>query len=56
MKSYSWVMFDADNTLFDFDQAEQQALAAAFEQLAIPFKAAYSHLYHRINAEICSEF
>jgi 2-haloacid dehalogenase len=56
MKSYSWVMFDADNTLFDFDLAEQQALVAAFERLAIPFKAEYGQLYHRINAEIWSEF
>jgi 2-haloacid dehalogenase len=56
MKSYSWVMFDADNTLFDFDEAEQQALAMTFDRLDLPFLAEYKSLYHRINAEIWSEF
>ena len=56
MKSYSWVMFDADNTLFDFDEAEQQALAATFKRLELPFLPEYKALYHRINAEIWSEF
>jgi len=56
MKRYTWVMFDADNTLFDFDRAESQALRATFAHLAIPLQENYVRLYHRINAEIWTEF
>jgi 2-haloacid dehalogenase len=56
MTVYRWVMFDADNTLFDFNLAEDTALRGTFAQLGVPFQEAYAGLYHRINAEIWQEF
>jgi 2-haloacid dehalogenase len=32
---YSWIIFDADNTLFDFDRAEHGALERALDQFGV---------------------
>lgn len=56
MTVYRWVLFDADNTLFDFDQAEEAALRGTFLGLGIPFLEEYGSLYHQINAQIWKEF
>ncbi len=47
--SYQWILFDADNTLFDFDRSERHALSGALRVLGIPFEEAHHHLYNRIN-------
>ena len=38
---YTWLLFDADDTLFDFAKAESNALQWTLEQLGLPFQADY---------------
>jgi len=53
---YTWLLFDADGTLFDCERAEAAALEKAFAQLGEPFKPAYLHTYRQINRDIWQEF
>ena len=53
---YSWLLFDADGTLFDYDRAEAYALKNTFEALALGFAADYTRIYRQINAEIWQDF
>ena len=53
---YSWLLFDADGTLFDYDTAESKALAATFHDSGIPFTVGYAKSYRQINAQIWSDF
>lgn len=53
---YTWVLFDADGTLFDYARAEAQALRATFADLGEPFRTDYFGLYHTYNAQVWSEF
>jgi 2-haloacid dehalogenase len=46
---YRWILFDADDTLFDFGRAEAGALAGAFERSGIAFDPAWLPVYTRIN-------
>ena len=43
---YTWFLFDADNTLFDYNKAESTALFRTFEQFDCAFDAAYLDAYH----------
>jgi 2-haloacid dehalogenase len=54
--NYTWLFFDADGTLFDYDKAEEKALSATFVELGIPFEEAYGPLYRRFNADVWKEF
>jgi 2-haloacid dehalogenase len=56
MMGYRWLLFDADGTLFDYDAAEAEALAATFEGSGIEYRPAYLEDYRRINAEMWLEF
>jgi 2-haloacid dehalogenase len=56
MPLYRWVMFDADNTLFDFNAAEDSALRATFDALGFPFEETYYDLYRAINAQVWLEY
>ncbi len=47
---YPWILFDADDTLFDFGWAEGEALREAFEDLGVAFDAAWLPVYQRVNA------
>lgn len=49
---YPWLVFDADNTLFDFTRAERHALARTFGALGIAFDAAAQAAFHEINARL----
>jgi 2-haloacid dehalogenase len=51
MPPYRWLLFDADNTLFDFDRAESEALRLTFGQHGIAFDDTALPRYHRINHE-----
>ena len=55
-KAYTWLLFDADGTLFDFDRAEAQALqltlAQASDQLGSEDLAAYRQAFKRINGDL----
>src|SRR5689334_11764929 len=49
MKQYQWLLFDADGTLFDYDQAEGVALRQVFESMGVPFYPGYLVEYRKIN-------
>ncbi len=53
---YSWLFFDADGTLFDFDAAQENAIEKTFSVLNIPFDDAFHKTYYRINREIWARF
>ena len=57
MRSYSGFLFDADNTIFDYDRAEREALTETFQE-AIPradLEGALAH-YRTINAGFWRRF
>ena len=56
MTKYDFVLFDADNTLFDFDQAEHLALGETLEGYGIPFTPEHEALYLRINRALWDAF
>lgn len=47
--SYDWLLFDADNTLFDFRQCERLALQAAIESIGLSFVDDHHAIYSEIN-------
>ncbi|NUQ23081.1 MAG: noncanonical pyrimidine nucleotidase, YjjG family [Saprospiraceae bacterium] len=48
-QSYSWILFDADNTLLDFDSSERQALQQTLEENGLPCDDEILALYNQIN-------
>lgn len=46
---YSWLLFDADGTLFDCERAERAALEQALTQTGVPLAPGYLATYQRIN-------
>ena len=48
-KHYPWLWFDADGTLFDYNQAEITALTKTFELLSLLFEAGHLDTYREIN-------
>lgn len=54
--SYSWLLFDADGTLFDYDAAEGKALAATFEAAGFSFHTDYANTYRAVNAAAWAAF
>jgi len=54
--AYSWLLFDADGTLFDFDRAEAQALELtlnqAGDQLSLAELDLYRQVFKRINGDL----
>jgi len=48
-KHYSWLWFDADGTLFDYNRAEAAALKNTFHSLTLPFEDTYLDVYRKIN-------
>jgi 2-haloacid dehalogenase len=48
-KHYSWLWFDADGTLFDYNRAEAAALRNTFSSLTLPFDDSYLDVYRQIN-------
>lgn len=51
-KHYSWLFFDADGTLFDYNRAEATAFRNAFNSLQFPFEETYLDTYQKINREL----
>lgn len=49
---YPFLFFDADNTIFDFDQAEAMALEQALLRHEIEFQADWLELYREINVTV----
>ena len=56
MLPYSWLLFDADGTLFDYETAESKALAATFTDAGLPYEPATLEIYREINAEMWAAF
>jgi YjjG family noncanonical pyrimidine nucleotidase len=53
---YSWLLFDADGTLFDYDKAESAALRKTFSGFDLRFRDPYLALYQRFNGQLWSDF
>jgi putative hydrolase of the HAD superfamily len=49
---YKLLLFDADDTLFDYSKAESYALRSAFENFDIVFSTEYLSIYKDINKKI----
>ena len=54
--NYTWLLLDADGTLFDYDRAEGEALQRTFEALGDGYEPRYAGIYRQINAEIWRQF
>ena len=48
-KRYRYLLFDLDNTLFDFDRAEKTAFCAAFSAYGLVLDDGIYDTYHQIN-------
>lgn len=53
---YTWLLFDADDTLFDFPRAEANALHWTLEQCNLPFRPEFFEIYARCNLQVWKEF
>ena len=53
---YNYLLFDLDNTLFDFDRSQDAALKSTIEAFDIPFKPNHLVLYHEINRQCWKDF
>ncbi len=56
MPNYHTVLFDADNTLFDFDRAEREALRRALTERGYPFTPETEECYLSINRALWHRF
>lgn len=53
---YPILLFDADNTLFDFPAAERQAFEEVCREAGLPCTEEGYALYHRCNGELWEDF
>lgn len=53
---YKVLLFDADNTLFDFDACEKRALKLVFERHGILLDAQMNACFHSINNDLWSRY
>ena len=53
---YPYLLFDADNTLFDFDQAERNAHLLLCRAHGLAFSEEGYQLYHKCNANLWRDF
>jgi 2-haloacid dehalogenase len=53
---YTWLLFDADDTLFDYPQAEAKALGWTFEEMGLEYGPEVLPVYHRFNRQVWQEF
>ena len=56
MSSYRWLLMDADNTLFDFNAAEEYALTRTLVHYGVPTTPAVKACYKGANAAVWSAF
>lgn len=56
MRRYDFILLDADNTLFDFDLAEHEALKRAMTQRGYPFTPQAEETYLAINRALWAQF
>ncbi|MBK7873464.1 MAG: noncanonical pyrimidine nucleotidase, YjjG family [Saprospiraceae bacterium] len=53
---YHWLLFDADNTLFDFDRTMEVALETAMKNADLPFEHSFHEIYQKINLQCWRDF
>ena len=53
---YTWLLLDADGTLFDYDKAESAALAQTFAQFGYEYGAHCLETYRAVNGQIWRDF
>jgi 2-haloacid dehalogenase len=53
---YTWLLFDADGTLFDYDLGEAYALESSFLEAGLPFPPTTAETYRAINQQIWLDF
>lgn len=56
MPRYDYVLFDADNTLFDFDRSEEEALGKTLAHYGLPATQAARERYLAINRDLWDRF
>ena len=56
MPRYDYVLFDADNTLFDFDRAEENALHVTLAQFGLPVTEEAKGAYLSVNRALWARF
>jgi len=56
MKKYDVFLFDADNTLYDYDLAEKNALSIMLEQYGLSYNEEIREKYREINQAAWSSF
>lgn len=57
IKKYQWLIFDADNTLFNYDVAEKYALLKTLDDFDIKYnRNSIIEIYHKINHKIWMQF
>lgn len=54
-KPYEWVLFDVDNTLFDFDGASKAAFRLLIEQNGFTFSKELYAIYKKVNHQTWTE-
>ena len=54
--TYTWLLFDADDTLFDYPIAEGNALRATFDHFGQVYRTEYLRLYQIFNRQVWVEF
>jgi 2-haloacid dehalogenase len=54
--AYSWLFFDADGTLFDFELGEKVALGQTLDSLGHPFTQQAYQAYQRVNKALWLAF
>jgi 2-haloacid dehalogenase len=50
--SYTWLLFDADDTLFDYSLAENKALRSTFEHFGQVYRFQYLRIYQVFNRQV----
>ena len=56
MMNYEYLLFDADDTLFDFPKASSRAFEAMCQAHDIPYTPEVYRIYHEINLELWTAF
>ncbi len=53
---YQWLLFDVDDTLFNFTLAESRSLEMTFQEVGLVFQANAPAVYHEVNRATWEEF
>jgi len=53
---YQWIIFDADGTLFDYDQAENSSLQKTLEHFGYEYRDEYLSQYRTCNKKLWDAF